>query len=120
MSQDPSKTKTLTVLREAGIGHARLGAALGRDGPYVSIALSERISAEEAGEMCRVLGEMAGLSAAERREVFRELVNRPGEGEDSLFGRVSSEHPMEEVYDAVRERYGPDYEGYPGESQKNL
>ncbi len=120
MSQAAKKTRTHAVLKEAGIGHARLGAALGRDRSHVWRALSERLTAEEAGEMCRVLAEMAGLSAAEKKEVFRELVNWPGEAETPLFGRVSSEHPMDELYDAVRERYGPDYEGYPRGSRKNF
>ncbi len=120
MSQAPKKIRTQAALEEAGISQGRLGVALGRDRFYVERALSGHISPEEAGEMCRVLGEMAGLSAVARREIFRELVNHPGEQDDPLFGRVSSEDPMDEAYDAVRERYGPSYEGPPRGTRKEL
>ena len=120
MSQVPKKIRTQAALEEAGISQGRLGAALGRDRFYVEQALSGRLTPEEAGEMCRVLAEMAGLPATARREIFRELVNHPGEQDDPLFGRVSSEDPMDEAYDAVRERYGPSYEGYPKRPRKEF
>ena len=113
MSQDAKKTRTQAALEAAGIDHARLGSALGRDRSYVQGALSGRLGAEEAGAVCRVIGEMAGLSAAEKRGIFEELVNWPGEQDDPLFGRISSEHPMDELYDAVRERHGPSYKRPP-------
>ena len=119
MSQAPKKIRTQAALEEAGLSQESLGAALGRDRIYVERALSGWLTPEEAGEMCRVLAEMAGLSAAARREVFRELVNHAGEGDDPLFGRVSSEDPMDEAYDAVRERYGSSYERPPRGSQEN-
>jgi hypothetical protein len=109
MSKAELKPATQAALKKAGISHTQLGAAVGRDRFYVWRALSERLPPEKAGEMVRVLGEMAGLSTAERQEVFKELVNWPGEKDKSFTRRISSEDPMAELREATAERYGDEY-----------
>lgn len=93
-------------MRKANLSHESLGRAVGRDKYHVWRALSGRLTVEQAGEMCRALGDAANLTTSERKEVFAELVNWPHELDRPLATRVLSESPMEELKDAVRERYG--------------
>lgn len=86
---------TLAVMERGGVTGAVLGKALGRDERYVQDALRTRLSPERAGELVRALAELTSLSTRERREVFREIVNLPGE--DALQEHVSSEDPFENL-----------------------
>jgi hypothetical protein len=96
------KPKVRRAMFEAGSpSHRQLAAAAGVSHWIVWKALTNRVDAEDAGAICRALGEMANLSAAERREVLAELVNFPGEREP-LASRVSSEDPKILLWEAAR------------------
>jgi hypothetical protein len=109
MSKTELKPATQRALKNAGISRAALCRKLGKHHSHVSNALHQRLNAEDAGEMVRVLGEMANLATAEKQEVFKELVNWPGEKHKPFARRILSEDPMAELREATAERYGEEY-----------
>ena len=61
---------------------------------------------EQAGEFVRALGEITPLNTRERHEIFREVVNLPGEAGRSIMDRISTEDPWAEIREAT-ENLGP-------------
>jgi hypothetical protein len=94
------KPKTREAMKRAGLNQAGLARAVGLPEIYGWKALDDILDPERAGAICRSLGELAGLTAAERKAVFSELVHMPGR-ERPLFWRVSTENPFESLLEAA-------------------
>jgi hypothetical protein len=100
------KPKTQQAMKRAGITYQILGEALGKDHTYINRAIAQRLPPEQAGTFVRALGELTHLTTKERREIFREVVNWPGEAGRSVVRRISTEDPWAELNEAT-ERLGP-------------
>jgi hypothetical protein len=100
------KPITRETMKRAGITYKMLGEALGKGHTHISGAIQEWLPPEEAGEFVRALGELTPLSTKERREIFREVVNWPGEAGRSVVDRISTEDPWAEINEAT-EKVGP-------------
>lgn len=92
------KPRLYEAMKRAGVSQGKLARAAGVPVHVVTAAVYSRVSAEKAGVVCRTLGELASLSAPEKRAVFRELVTFPKRSEE-LIWRVSTEDPMENLWD---------------------
>lgn len=90
------KPKTREAMKRAGVSQHELARIAGVRQFYVWKGLDDILDPERAGVVCRVLGELAGLTAAEKKEVFTELVHAPGRIRP-LFWRVSTENPWENL-----------------------
>jgi hypothetical protein len=94
------KPKTREAMRRAGLNQAGLAKVAGLSEIYGWKALGDILDPERAGAVCRSLGELAGLTAAERKAVFAELIHAPGRIGPLAF-RVSTEDPKENLLEAA-------------------
>ncbi len=98
------KSRLREAMRRADISTRKLAGAAGLHRGDVNNALYYRLSAERAGVLCRTLSELAGLSASERRDLFREMVLPPGKSRLSAFD-ITTEDPQSELWQGVEDHH---------------
>jgi transcriptional regulator with XRE-family HTH domain len=97
------KERTQAALRRAGLTQAELARKAGVRQYAVEHALYSRLAAEPAGKITRALGDALSLGSEDRRALFTEIMNFPGETRD-ISSRVATESVMQRFKDSLEER----------------